>query len=756
MHMEDIAVHVALEASQAPDWGHLPAVAVQALGQRCCPASRAKLRQVCSSWHNALASQLADVLIGPGSPWHGTANAMEEDGDAAAAAATEQRVAAMRRAFPAASMLHVTASSTRDYPATYTQDLARLLSGLPGVTSLSLQELHELEDFDNLDPASLWDALEAALPCLGERLVSLSVADCFWNDPGLFGVLRHLSALTQLRLANNPLETACEVGIIASLSQLRVLEFGLIFDGASAHHDVPRALEAVGDLQQLQELSLPMWRRSLGGRAHPLAPALSAALGRLTQLTSLAVDGKFGHLRVVSCLTNLRRLASAAPLSVEGWEAISQLPQLTLLTSLTPPSEPLRLNPARPHPGLDLGLLATRGSLAGLDVGLMQPEHLATLGQFTRLQRLSLRCAATFQQPRQQAQLLTALSCLPGSLASLQLGPMLPLSAKLLLTIAHSCPGLQSLTARFTHVAGPAAAASLAAAAGALDAAPVLYAPGAAAVDTGLDGSAGLGEEEDMDLLAADPAVFGSDGRNAAAAILDARMSDAAATADLQHTTDSRAAAAGIAAAGAAEWHLHPHQLWGLVRAGCFAGDAGNAAADDSSSSSSSNSITQQQQVQQPGSSSSQLQHASQLLNLRHLYVANRPAAFSAAFPSVKELRPGEAVTCLPLHHRPSVAALLAQLQAGLQQLPALRQLLLYLGHVAKQQSDLPDSCGDELWTEAGERLLEVMPACRVKHYKPSLVVSGGGETAGLAAVAVEEDEGAAAYVEDGGMEYVI
>lgn len=54
------------------------------------------------------------------------------------------------------------------------------------------------------------------------------------------------------RLANNPLETACELGIIAGMSQLRVLEFGLIFDGASQHHDVPRALEAVGDLQQLQ------------------------------------------------------------------------------------------------------------------------------------------------------------------------------------------------------------------------------------------------------------------------------------------------------------------------------------------------------------------------------------------------------------------------------------------------------------------------------------------------------------------------
>jgi hypothetical protein len=72
-------------------------------------------------------------------------------------------------------------------------------------------------------------------------------------------------------------------------------------------------------------------------------------------------------------------------------QAISQLPQLTLLTSLTSPSEPLRLNPERPHPGLDLALLATRGSLVGLDVGLMQPEHLATLGQFTRLERLNLR-----------------------------------------------------------------------------------------------------------------------------------------------------------------------------------------------------------------------------------------------------------------------------------------------------------------------------------------------------------------------------
>jgi hypothetical protein len=224
------------------------------------------------------------------------------------------------------------------------------------------------------------------------------------------------------------------------------------------------------------------------------------------------------------------------------------------------------------------------------------------------------------------------------------------------------------------------------------------------------------------------------------------------------------------------EWHLHPHQLWGLVRAGCFASDASSAAAAEdgsSSSSSSSGSITQQHQHNQQQrrrqlhSSGCALQHASQLINLRHLYIVNRPAAFGAAFPSVKEHRPGEAVTCLPLHHQPSMAALLTQLQAGLQQLPALRQLLLYLGHVARERPDLVDACADATWTDAGEQLLEVMPACRVKHYKPSIVAVGGGDTAGLVPVAVEEDTGAAAggggvgggpaaTVGDGAMEYVI
>jgi hypothetical protein len=72
-------------------------------------------------------------------------------------------------------------------------------------------------------------------------------------------------------------------------------------------------------------------------------------------------------------------------------QAICQLPQLTLLTSLTPPLEPLQLNPERPHPGCDIARLASRGVLSGMDVAVLLPEHLAAISQFTALQQLNLR-----------------------------------------------------------------------------------------------------------------------------------------------------------------------------------------------------------------------------------------------------------------------------------------------------------------------------------------------------------------------------
>lgn len=54
------------------------------------------------------------------------------------------------------------------------------------------------------------------------------------------------------RLANTPLETAYELRVVAAMTQLVQLELGIIFDGSSAHHDVPRAVEGLGELQRLQ------------------------------------------------------------------------------------------------------------------------------------------------------------------------------------------------------------------------------------------------------------------------------------------------------------------------------------------------------------------------------------------------------------------------------------------------------------------------------------------------------------------------
>lgn len=72
-------------------------------------------------------------------------------------------------------------------------------------------------------------------------------------------------------------------------------------------------------------------------------------------------------------------------------QAICQLPHLTLLTSLTPALEALQLNPQRPHPGCDLAHLAPKASLAGMDVAVLSPEHLAPLAQFSALLQLNLR-----------------------------------------------------------------------------------------------------------------------------------------------------------------------------------------------------------------------------------------------------------------------------------------------------------------------------------------------------------------------------
>lgn len=108
--------------------------------------------------------------------------------------------------------------------------------------------------------------------------------------------------------------------VLVGLTQLRVLEFGICYDGSEETHGVPAALAQLSRLCSVHELALPMWRKTFGGQAHPLAPALSRALAGLPALASLEVDGRFGSLAVVSTLSGLTRLCAAAPLAEAGWK----------------------------------------------------------------------------------------------------------------------------------------------------------------------------------------------------------------------------------------------------------------------------------------------------------------------------------------------------------------------------------------------------------------------------------------------------
>lgn len=120
------------------------------------------------------------------------------------------------------------------------------------------------------------------------------------------------------------------------------------------------------------------------------------------------------------------------------------------------------------------------------------------------------------------------------------------------------------------------------------------------------------------------------------------------------------------------------------------------------------------------------LQHVSQLLNLRHLYVVNVPISFSAAAPPHPTTPPALAARIpsvgLPLHDTGTITRMLSGLQAGLQLLPGLRQLLLYLGPVTPlvELPDNADMVGD-VWMETGEALLQALPAVRVRTFRPSI-----------------------------------
>lgn len=105
------------------DFVHVSAFDPQAIGQHCCPASKARLRLTCSAWHQALATQFSTLYFGPGDPagQHASTDQHQQ------LQHRQQQFRAwvlgerLHKAFPAVTRLQLTASSSRDYEETFVQ-----------------------------------------------------------------------------------------------------------------------------------------------------------------------------------------------------------------------------------------------------------------------------------------------------------------------------------------------------------------------------------------------------------------------------------------------------------------------------------------------------------------------------------------------------------------------------------------------------------------------------------------------------------
>lgn len=101
----------------------LPCVPLlQAIGHSCCPASKARLRLTCRSWHLALATQFSTLYLGPGNPacLHASTGQQQQQG-APTHVPAWLLGDSLHRAFPAVTALQLTASSSREYQDSFTQ-----------------------------------------------------------------------------------------------------------------------------------------------------------------------------------------------------------------------------------------------------------------------------------------------------------------------------------------------------------------------------------------------------------------------------------------------------------------------------------------------------------------------------------------------------------------------------------------------------------------------------------------------------------
>lgn len=400
--------------------GPIPTAVLKKLGGYLGKLDLLDLRRVCRKWEAVLSACVESVFVGPSLP------------------TLQNTPRAVAEAYPDISKLHLYVSASREYDDFLTQARA-FLTSFPVLTHLIITEHTEVGEL--LSDVNVWELLAFSAPLLSSRLKSLEVNEGFWEEHSHFTCLQQLTALTQLRLRRIPLESPAEIEVLAALTHLRVLEFGVSYDGNSSDHELPRALALLSNLINLEVLCLPHWRKSVGGTAHPLAPALSVALRQMTQLRSLQVDGRFGHLGVVSQLTSLTEVCSAVPMSMVGWQAISKLPNLQVLGSMSD----LRSRPSSRSGsrfGGDLSGLSTT-SLTAAELWISHANNLIGLHSFPLLRKLHL--SGDLLEPTQQQQALNALIRL-STLTDFQSQGCLTLNSAVLNGLAKAWPGVQSFT----------------------------------------------------------------------------------------------------------------------------------------------------------------------------------------------------------------------------------------------------------------------------------------------------------------------
>lgn len=294
------------------------------------------------------------------------------------------------RAFPGCGVLNIFTSSCRQYPEDYTAILGDALRNASHIRLLKVEDLGEIEHENYTDGPHIWHSLACALPNMSQSLEALHVHHHFWQTTRDFEVVAMLSRLRELVLKDLPLESVEELQVMTKLTNLQKLDFGIVYDGQSETYGVPQALAALGSMHHLQHLRVPIWRRTLGGQAHLLAPALCSALVQMTQLVSLEVDGRFNFLGDVSQLTSLTHVSSATPVSKAGWAAFQALPNLVSLGSLSdlddlPPSLPRANNYAG-----RIALLTSWQTLTSMELYIAHGDELHGLQRFKSLRKLGI------------------------------------------------------------------------------------------------------------------------------------------------------------------------------------------------------------------------------------------------------------------------------------------------------------------------------------------------------------------------------